>query len=758
MQLKKYQEKAVRLITEFLQELQLTNSPKRSFIAITNTPYNDTTFHSTPYFCLKIPTGGGKTLVACHVTQKIQELYQKQTAGIVMWFVPSEPIQTQTVKKLKDRKDAHRRVLDEAFDNNVKIFTIQEALKIQKSDVENNLCIIISTLQSFRLKDESRDKYKVYQDNGALLTHFENIAEQELLKDDSGEVKKSLANVIRLHKPLIVIDEGHRSKSELSIDFLTNLQPSFVIEYSATPREGSNILVDIKSYELKEEQMVKLPLVLDSHAKWEDCVKEGIIKRNELEKVAKKDKDYIRPIALLQAQQEKDAETKITIADLKYFLIKELKISESEIAIKTAKQNDLENVDLFSKSCQIRYIITVNALAEGWDCSFAYVLISVANIGSKISVEQIIGRIMRMPYARTRQFGELNRSYVFASAKNFNEATNIIIDGLEQNGYSKFDFIGASKEEQNNEISYKRKFNQDFSVPIFHLHNDELTFEDLLGDSFVLHEQKSLFSYNAHNDTDAQVIIDVNKNDKLETNTVKKLSTQKVLKLTPRERNSTKTDLVNWLDKKLKYSFLDGKDKRQFIESQLATIKEYSVADLSYNRFVLEQQLDTCIHTILESYAKKQFEKNLSNGKISLKASENFPESITLSDKSVQEYEKNYYGVTEKLNKEEQRFVERLNLDGLSNIQFWIRNREKVDPFYLRGWRKNKFYPDFIALTTKSNILVLEWKGEDRLSNDDTKYKEEVGQIWEKLGKGKLHFFLVNNKNVESVFLKLKEL
>jgi type III restriction enzyme len=110
------------------------------------------------------------------------------------------------------------------------------------------------------------------------------------------------------------------------------------------------------------------------------------------------------------------------------------------------------------------------------------------------------------------------------------------------------------------------------------------------------------------------------------------------------------------------------------------------------------------------------------------------------------------------LNKEEQRFIERLDLDGLSNIKFWIRNREKVDPFYLRGWKKNKFYPDFVVLTQKGNIVSIEWKGEDRVSNDDTKYKEELGKIWEKLGKGKLHFFLVHNQNVESVLQKLKEL
>ena len=78
--------------------------------------------------------------------------------------------------------------------------------------------------------------------------------------------------------------------------------------------------------------------------------------------------------------------------------------------------------------------------------------------------------------------------------------------------------------------------------------------------------------------------------------------------------------------------------------------------------------------------------------------------------------------------------------------------------FYLQGWQRNKFYPDFIALTKKGNILALEWKGEHLTTSDETKYKDEIGKIWGKLGKDKLHFFLVHNGNVEEVLTRIKEL
>lgn len=237
--------------------------------------------------------------------------------------------------------------------------------------------------------------------------------------------------------------------------------------------------------------MVKIPIVLESSAQWQNAVERGIEKRIELEKDAKKIKgEYIRPIALLQAQpQNKDGKT-ITVEQLKNFLL-ERKIPAEQIAIKTSDKNELDGVDLFSKSCEIRYIITVNALAEGWDCSFAYVLISVANLGSKIAVEQIIGRIIRMPYAKKKVNEDFNRSYVFASAQNFNEAANqIVIGGLESNGYSRSDIISADKKDAVYELESKKVVSDTLKVPMIAYEDDKLSFEDLVGENFELAETR----------------------------------------------------------------------------------------------------------------------------------------------------------------------------------------------------------------------------------------------------------------------------
>lgn len=755
MELKRYQNDSLEILENFLQELRKVE-PKYAFMGITDSPYNSEFFGETPFICIKIPTGGGKTLVGCHAMQKIMNtaLQNKLDRGVVVWFTPSEAIKTQTLRKFKDRKDWHRRIIDEAFDNNVKVFSNEEALSIRKEDVADNLCVIVASLEAFRKEKSLQKKYRVYKENGALLDHFQNIEELKYLERDSEDtVINSLANVVRMSNPLIVVDEGHKIRTRLSIDFLKNLNPSFIIEYTATPRAGSNVLVDIRASELKTEEMVKIPIVLESAAQWQNSLISGIDKRNNLEKITKKLKgEYIRPIALLQAQPKSKTKKTVTVEQIKNFLL-ERKIAEEEIAIKTSEKNELEGVDLFNRKCKIRYIITVNALAEGWDCAFAYVLVSVANLGSKIAVEQIIGRVLRMPKAKRKATNDLNRSYVFASAKNFNEAANQIISGLEDNGYSRFDLVSGGEKETKYalEVDSTEKVNP--KAPLMTLSKDKLSFEDLIGEKFKLSEQEHKFEFEIHYDSDGRAIIDIKDDDRWTR------GPQSSLNFRYEDKNYTKEELVQWLDRKLRLPLIKKTDKVAFLEKIIGyQLKKRTLSELSVNRYVLVDKLGRIINDLLETSAKNNFKSLLKRKNITVKQFDSFPKTITLKQAAPQEFNKNLYKRIDKLNKEEQNFVDRLDLDTLPNIKFWIRNREKVDPFYIQGWKKGKFYPDFIAVTKKGNTLALEWKGEDRVSSEDTEYKVEISQIWEKLGKGKLHFFLVHNGNIEEALTSIKKL
>ena len=238
----------------------------------------------------------------------------------------------------------------------------------------------------------------------------------------------------------MVVDESHHTTGDLSIEMLKNLNPSFILDLTATPRENSNIISYVDAAQLKAENMVKLPVIVYNRPSQEEVIADALDLRNKLDELAqtKTDGRYIRPIVLFQAQP-KQAENKETFEKLKQRLV-DNGIPEEEIAIKTADINELKNVDLQSPDCKIKYIITVNALKEGWDCPFAYVLATVANRTSTVDVEQILGRVLRLPDTKKNPSNVLNLSYVITCSANFYQTLDKVVVGLNNAGFSSKDY------------------------------------------------------------------------------------------------------------------------------------------------------------------------------------------------------------------------------------------------------------------------------------------------------------------------------
>ena len=266
-------------------------------------------------------------------------------------------------------------------------------------------------------------------------------------------------------------------------------------------------------------------------------------------------------------------------------------------------------------------------------------------------------------------------------------------------------------------------------------------------------KQDTQFDFKIHYDNDGRLLLDIHK----ENEWVKERQT--TLNITYLDKNFSQKELISWLDGKLKFVMIDQGDKIKFLDKAVEyQLKKYSLSELSVNRFVFKDKLDDIIRDRLIEYAKKQFDKSIENKKIKVKEFEKFSDKVMIADRVGEKFKRNFYEDIGKLNKEEHTFISRLDSEALPNIKFWVRNKEKKDPFYIQGWRPNKFYPDFIAITKKGNFLAIEWKGGDRISNEDTGYKVEIADKWAKLGKGKLHFFLTHTSNTEEVLNEIKEL
>ncbi|QBG48364.1 hypothetical protein EGM51_13540 [Verrucomicrobia bacterium S94] len=297
---------------------------------------------------------------------------------------------------------------------------------------------------------------------------FSDLTEEqknELLKDADGTLPFSLANALRLRRPFVIVDEAHNSRTELAFDTLAKFKPAGIMELTATPdtqKTPSNVLHAVSAVELKREQMIKLPIELEVEPDEQRCLALAIDQREQLNQAAiqeqRKGRSYIRPLVLIQSEpKSRNRETRHA-EWVKNELMTNQNIPEEEIVIATGSERGLEALEekyaggIFSEKCPVKFVITQKALAEGWDCAFAYVLVSMAGIRSATAEEQLLGRILRQPRAEHRTTEALNRSYAFVVSHDFGETAAALRDSLVKTaGFNRHDaaeFVAALKPEQ----------------------------------------------------------------------------------------------------------------------------------------------------------------------------------------------------------------------------------------------------------------------------------------------------------------------
>ncbi len=420
-----------------------------------------------PYFCLRIPTGGGKTWLAARSVALVNAQLLRTEHSVILWLVPSKPIREQTLKALKDRQHPYHAALREV--GSVTVLDLDEAKSVTRATLDTSTTIIVVTRQAFQVEEE--ESRKVYQSNGALMHHFDNLTpvQREGLmyegEDSERTVPYSLANVLRLCRPFLIVDEAHNSRTELAFDMLKRFNPSGVMELTATPdleRTPSNVLHSVSAAELKAEEMIKLPVMLETEPNWQQCLADAIGRRDALQKLADEERragaPYLRPIVLIQGEPRRAGVETRDVEIVREELIKNHGIPATEIVVATGEERGLEKLDSAYKlgiadpACPVKFVITQKALAEGWDCPFAYILVSMASLSSSTAVEQLLGRVLRQPNASHRQSKPLNQSYAFVVSRNFADTASLLRDrlvagaGFERREVS--EFVTAAKAEQ----------------------------------------------------------------------------------------------------------------------------------------------------------------------------------------------------------------------------------------------------------------------------------------------------------------------
>lgn len=698
-----------------------------------------------PHVCLKVPTGGGKTLLGVAALERI-----KQDAGFVLWIVPTKAIYEQTIAAFRTREHPYRQMLERISGGKVKL--LQKNDRFTRQDVESYLCVMMLMLPAAN-RTRNKDFLKIFRDSGGYTSFFpeqDDAATNQILSkqhpdletNQTGDwVKQSLINTLKLICPTVILDEAHKAygKNDKNnrefVKSVNRLNPRVVLELSATPKIGiSNILVNISGSELRYEEMIKLPIEIHSfsNSDWKHTLAETQKKTGELgaeaQKLQSRENRYVRPIALVRVQRtgkEQREQGYIHSEDARKYLIQNLSVPAHEIRIQSSEQKELAGEDLLSERSTVRWIITKDALKEGWDCSFAYVLALLDNTTATTAMTQMVGRVMRQPHARRIEKSDsLNRCYVYCYNQDVGKTVEGVRAGLENEGLTGLgDSIhgyGGDDAPKPITVKRRRKYNRlkIFLPQVLHKEGRDwrridydrdilsaVNWDKIDGGAAVKLDDKDIIR-------EIKTTLDIQGQDEfVEQN----LDTGENLTLDYFVRRLTDMMPNPWQAARVAGEFI-----------QKHRVKKHEESKLLKNRIHLSEALRREVKKDIDAKAETLFGDKVGRNEIRFhletddrldyELSESFEVFVSSQDRSLQGehgrqiqrslfdpvYESNF-------NRLEKDFA--LYLDTNNAIYWWHRIAAR-QAYSLQGWRRHRVYPDFVACRKDNGtLLILETKG-----------------------------------------------
>lgn len=892
MELKPYQQQVITDLSQFLEYLvrigdirhafqdYWTDRGLRPMTGHTIEPYKnnvrDAAGRPVPHICVKVPTAGGKTFIACNALRPVFELmpapaYRPEVPRAVVWLVPSISILDQTIGNLRNPEHPYRQRLNAHFNHRVEVFDKAALLAgsgFNATAVQGQLSIIVMSFDSLRARN--KDDRKLFQENGNNLSFVVGeVSSDHVL---AGTDETAVINVIRSLQPVLVVDESHNAESELSVEMLGNLNPSFILDLTATPRRNSNIISFVNALALKRENMVKLPVIVYNQKDKTEVINAALELRAKLESQAKAEQKtvggkMIRPIVLFQAQSQTSADNH-TFQRIKEILVK-AGITTEQIKIKTASLDEIKGVDLLAADCPVRYIITVNALREGWDCPYAYILASLADRSSAVDVEQILGRVLRQPYVRQHQSPLLNLSYVLTASSKFRETLQHVVNGLNKAGFSSNDYRVVADAApapvqpvsnplltlfdttvQTDQAMTPADETEDpidpEAIVVVHPQPDRSeagnatpaghadqggapedspiieeikqqaeaeakAFEEILSRTqsdnmpdfttvpdddqsavgraymrdqfseqatvlqlpqFYMRVPTGLFSETGEERLDKTHLLkgfqlakqssDINfENVQAELykvdleETLKGQSTPAIARIDGQIKDALLNNILAQQSRDAQLNSMTARlmrllgdfrpisdaDVRKYVKRILDEMSEEQFRDLIDHERTYAERIKRHISALTTDYCADIFRKLLDKGDVFVKPSYGLP-AFKSPREAAKDITKSLYSKEERMNGFEERVI--MEVANLDNVAFWTRNGERGRGFWINGYLNH--YPDFIVVTKKNRVIIVETKGDDR-DNSDSEAKRKLGEYWrQKSGEGYRYFMVFEKK------------
>lgn len=806
MELKSYQQEALDALDRYLEVLETSlkkrsNNPKKAWNilrdagalpSIPNNRGNGIPKHirrksasgkQIPHVCMKVPTGGGKTLLGVETLRHL-----KVKTGLVLWIVPTKAIYRQTWDTFRDKDHPYRQVLTHASGGHIKLLQKQDNFTFQ--DIQQNLCVMVFSLHAANKKPNDKNEfYKIYRNNSGDASFFpveDDIeANQKLLEEfpdlkpneedqqqdadkemetNNFQVKRSLSNVFKLLRPVVILDEAHKAYGSRSAakehqqcaETVNRFNPRFVLELTATPKLGiSNILVNTSGLALKSEEMIKLPIQLrnfpDSNDAWKFTLAKTKEQRDKLEEIAeqylKEENRYIRPIVLIRVEatgKDQRDKNKVHVDKVRTELINTLKVPEEQIKVKSSEQDELTGIDLMSDDCPVRYIITKDALKEGWDCPFAYILALLDNTKAQTAMTQMVGRVLRQPYAHATNYPELNSCYIYCYNQDVKKTIEKVKEGLESvglTGLNEFVKDISSGDESKPIIIERREQYRQMSIflpKVLHKRGkewDTLDYDrDILGaiDWHLLNAVKPV-NWEEEEAYQTDITIDLQEGDKI-SDRFHKVSLP------------NNTD-IGYFIRRISDIIPNPWQAARIVQETFEAYEKSGIDDkILYKRQVdVSEDIKNKLRTQIDKLAENLFEQKLKADDIRFRLDTDFTLNYKI-EKAIEinisrdapkltrdygdEIERNLFEKVFKgeFNNLEEDFA--IYIDKKEAFQWWHRVAARQG-YYLQGWRRDRVYPDFIAClerdkTEPKRLIVFETKGLHLAGNTDTGYKDKL--------------------------------
>ena len=737
-------------------------------VAYGSRPYVDRTAAAgfpIPHTCLKVPTGGGKTLLGAAALERLD-----RNSGLVLWMVPSNAIYRQTKEKLWDRQHPYRQMLERGSGRRVKMLEKDDVFTA--ADVEHYLCVMLISLQSAN-RQNNRDFLRMFRDSGRYMSFFpdnDDALGDARLRNEHPDldppgvdrpVAQSLFNVFKMARPVVVLDEAHKAYGKKETDSnefvqsVNRLNPSLVIELSATPSAArSNLLVDVAGQDLKAEEMIKLPVRVTSfsntdwhhtlgqaHAKLEELDNDAVSLQNSVGR-------YIRPIAVVRVERtgrdQRDGE-RIHAEDVREYLTQNLGVPADAVAVQSSASRELDGVDLLSEFSPVRWIITKAALMEGWDCPFAYLLVMLDNTSARRAITQLVGRVMRQPHARLTYREALDQCYVYCQSTDVSDAVQYVKDALEQEGMGDLDDdVQTSQATTFKTVMIQRREefrDSEFFLPrVLHKKTgggwEELDYQRHILPGIDVSAIGSHDPQSAHPGRPQESSASVDLKGGGATATF----------YHPHDVFVDESVRISWYARRISDILPNPFQAARIVQELVQRMYDADQDDseIYRQRSALASQLREHVARAMDKQAERVFRAKLWSGDIrfDLEASDrnhrmrkSYEIPVADSDVQLQRYGQSVqFSFFEPVfdrdyNDLEKRFA--FYLDEQKALRWWHRVAVRQHgEYYLRGWRRERVWPDFVAMggekDGKPSVLVFETKGEHLKGNDDTEYKERL--------------------------------